>query len=337
MKKIVSLFIILSLMLSLFSCFKSPTEDNAIPENFVTENNENTGELEKEQQNTDEDETNHEKSKDKAAHCDVTIDEPFSDFEVVVSFTLEESAKDLEYFPEDFPEVDCFNVYLFDYYPEEVHPEYKDRKTVILMLNEQSKQGVLDAVKILEKDDRVYSAEPNYYGAVIGEKNYFYISTNKYLYEYEESGTLENLNDAFDIDGVEKVSTLQMQEYKFCKYSIHDFIYKVSCEKFDLDILKAFSKDERVKHIMYTCETLEMFRYLIITMHTQSQYTAEDFVHIEGLKEFKLNWKESNEYEATFEHICYQNLTKAYFDLLNDERVKSVEVKYKSEYLYVLP
>ena len=323
-----ALLIILVLSLSVFSCAKVPTEDGAIVDNLKIdvdvppENNEKT-ELP-------------EQPKDKAEPCGVTIDEPFSDFEVVVSFTLEESAKDLEYFPEDFPEVDCFNVYLFDYYPEEVHPEYKDRKTVILMLNEQSKQGVLDAVKILEKDDRVYSAEPNYYGAVIGEKNYFYISTNKYLYEYEESGTLENLNDAFDIDGVEKVSTLQMQEYKRFNFNINDCIYKISCNNFDIEILKAFSKDYRINYIISPIESLASFENFYVIMKEENEYTFEDFSYIEHIKDFKLKWTNINIYEVTLQCNNYHNLVSVYFAFKNDDRVKSIDIMH-TEYGYVLP
>lgn len=288
MKKIITLFIILALSISLFSCAKTPAEDNAIPENLIEENNEQTeDQTEKTEDTPVIDTTNDEqiteqppKNEDKATPCDVTIDEPFSDFEVVVSFTLEESAKDLEYFPEDFSEVDCFNVYPFDYYPEEIHPEYKGRKTVILMLNEQSKQGVLDAVKILEKDERVYSAEPNF--IVEMSSKYTDYSTARLELtdeEFSKSVTYEYISkeyteDDFNYDGVIKVYNLRDNK------KMLDVRYKFN----DYETLKQLANDKRVKRV-YNHMELNSIDYdeIAIWFHNKEKcdYTVEDFSYID--------------------------------------------------------
>ena len=126
---------------------------------------------------------------DRAAACTLTLDNTFSPYEVIITLTLEESAKGLTYTPEDFPEIDCYYVFDVDseirkeygeyvdengnisinlgydhylkYYGVKTYPECEYRITLSLLLNKPSKEGVLEAVKKLEQDNRVYMAEPS--------------------------------------------------------------------------------------------------------------------------------------------------------------------------------
>ena len=96
---------------------------------------------------------------------DFTLDVPFSEYEVVVTLTDEETAKQKTYTPEDFPELDVFNVFENPDYYRYKHDFnvniYNDKTTLILMLSEPSKERVLEYIKILEKDARVFDATPS--------------------------------------------------------------------------------------------------------------------------------------------------------------------------------
>ena len=115
-----------------------------------------------------------------------TADMPFSPYEVVVTLTAEESAKGKTYTPADFPEVDVFNVLEFDYFPAEYYPDYADKTTLFLMLNEPSKENVLGAIRIIEDDERVMDACVNWYK--IYDDYWIFTPYQEYQNEFESAG-----------------------------------------------------------------------------------------------------------------------------------------------------
>ena len=102
---------------------------------------------------------------------------PFSPYEVVVTLTAEESAKGKTYTPADFPQVDVFNVFEYDYFPTEYYPDYADKTTLFLMLNKPDKATVLDYIDKLKTDSRVFNAcvnvleiDGNYFAAIVSKE-----------------------------------------------------------------------------------------------------------------------------------------------------------------------
>ena len=106
-----------------------------------------------------------------------TADMPFSPYEVVVTLTAEESAKGKTYTPADFPQLDVFNVFEYDYFPAEYYPEYADKTTLFLMLNKPDKATVLDYIDKLKTDSRVFNVnvnvleiDGNYFAAIVSKE-----------------------------------------------------------------------------------------------------------------------------------------------------------------------
>ena len=111
-------------------------------------------------------------------YCKATIDDDFTDDRVIIVLNLETTRQFREYTTEDFPEIDCAQVYdlsapIVDWVetqlaiePVPSEPMLVDitefRRILSLELREKSKENVLRAIKLLEKRDDVLSAEPNY-------------------------------------------------------------------------------------------------------------------------------------------------------------------------------
>ena len=103
-------------------------------------------------------------------YCTATIDDDFTDENVIVMLNRETSRKLADYTPEDFPEIECVRVYdLLSYSTAKyreiaaaggVIPYYY--QTLCITLAEPGKQNVLDAIKALEQRDDIYLAEPDY-------------------------------------------------------------------------------------------------------------------------------------------------------------------------------
>jgi hypothetical protein len=109
-------------------------------------------------------------------YCTATIEDNFSDNEVLVMFTHEESMKFIEYTLDDFPEADAVDIrytignsYAKEYYYastlDEAEKEYlaNYNTCLILTLSVHDKQHVLDVVNLLEQRDDILIAQPNYY------------------------------------------------------------------------------------------------------------------------------------------------------------------------------
>lgn len=112
-------------------------------------------------------------------YCKATIDDDFTDDRVIIVLNREITRQFRKYTPEDFPEIDCAQVYdltapIVDWvetqltkepFPSE-EPMLVDitefRRILSLELRERSKVNVLRAIKILEERKDVLSAEPNY-------------------------------------------------------------------------------------------------------------------------------------------------------------------------------
>ena len=126
---------------------------------------------------------------DKKTYCTATLDDDFTDNEIIIVMTKPASIIGREYTTSDFAEVDPISVKTLTFdkniesdietltaqymesYPEyyaqkkaleEVRKKYDTFHLILLLeLPEHSKQNVLDCIKILEQRDDILSAEPN--------------------------------------------------------------------------------------------------------------------------------------------------------------------------------
>ena len=89
-------------------------------------------------------------------YCNATLDDDFTDNDILVIMTPENNFR--EYTVEDFSDIGCIQIKDLTIGPT----EGRLCRILHLKLEEHSKQNVLDAIKILEQRDDVYSAEPNY-------------------------------------------------------------------------------------------------------------------------------------------------------------------------------
>ena len=91
-------------------------------------------------------------------YCEATIDDNFMEDEIIVVLTREQSALQQEYTTDDFEGIPVSQIkVLYDYYPED-----NNHMILSLILDSNNKQNVLDSISILENDERIISAEPNF-------------------------------------------------------------------------------------------------------------------------------------------------------------------------------
>ena len=101
-------------------------------------------------------------------YCTATAQDSFELGEVIVVLTREQSANKQQYTAADFPNINVTEVNtLYDYYPE-----YENNIILLLKIGGVCKQDVIDTIAVLEQDDRIISAEPDYtFTAVAGSTN----------------------------------------------------------------------------------------------------------------------------------------------------------------------
>ena len=179
--RFIPLLIIIALVLSAFSCAKEPTEDGAVADSLKTENNippennkEKTGEkTDSSTENAkDLDPKEAEQNNEAQDPMAFTVNDKFSAYEVAVVLTDEETAKNKQYTIADFEEYDISSIIDYNCYPEQFYPEHKGRRSFVLLLNEPSKERVLEYCEKLSKDPRVQLAEPNIYPVEKGFDQY---------------------------------------------------------------------------------------------------------------------------------------------------------------------
>ena len=211
MKKILSLIMIMLILFSVCSCNSKPDTEDA--GQIIIDNEDTPTQTDKTEQTPEPEPEPEQTDSDKEKTDTLTLDNNFCKYTVIVTLTDEESSKKLIYTKEDFPDVDIIGIfedhdgskdgsYYADsyqdkkYYPDEYYPEYINKTTLYFMLKHPSEQNVSDAVKILEKDSRVYSACPN---AEIITEHAMYIYSDKELDENEFSklGTINKSKKYF--------------------------------------------------------------------------------------------------------------------------------------------
>ncbi|MBQ8605605.1 MAG: hypothetical protein IJ408_02610 [Clostridia bacterium] len=264
MKRIISFILVLCLLLSVCGCKREDPEDTAAPLD-ITEGapeKEELPEPEKEQTQTDE-----QAKGDKAEPCNLTLENTFSQYEVIVTLTNEETAKKKEYTAKDFADYDVFYVIENDAYYgnpsfKDSYPEYQGRTTLFMYLNEPSKENVLKTVKKLEADERVFAACPNPIRAknsiiayVKEEYNTKDIATLKKTFAQETFSDLKNLNTIlYSYDYI---------EFKFDGYiNFHD----EADPKDAIVALQELLKDERFESVELKYLSKHMVNTISITI-----------------------------------------------------------------------
>ncbi len=354
MKKILSIVLILVLMLFMFGCKSKPIADDeeAYVEKIETEQSADENEEQTEQEQSDEQlpEQNVEQEKNeiteqpeqlesKKAWCDVTIDEPFSEYEVVVALTAEESQKGIEYTAEDFKEYDVFNVYPFGdfpipYYPEKYFPEYKDLSVIVLMLNEPSKENVLECIKKLEKDVRVYSAEPNFNMLYTGSANDGDVYLVQAVLTEEEANTQRQFAySEHDFSMCYSCYELNIKDGSEFDYYVYDFKKILGMNIKGYDNLKAAVADPRIERIYPThnpfCSNSDFTIYASVE---PGVYTASDFdyLEIESVEAvIPGEYVAENQIKLTLKEPSMRNFAKAIELLKQDERVKNASSEFE--------
>ena len=331
MKKVISLFLILSLLFTLFGCTTTVQEETAAADVLVQEQKteqppKTVVKTEQQLENTNKQQINKtDTTNDKASYCDVTIDEPFSANEVVISLTLEESAKKKSYTPDDFSQVDIFHVFEFNYYPTEYHPEYEGRTTLMLMLNDPSKERVLEYVKVLEKDERIYSAEPNFITDIYNNE------CDSCLVNLTEQELVKN--KTYTINDFEYADIISVKEQN------KEYIYQITGERIvkkELIIsyvknnnktLKDLVNDNRVSSLRPNYLEIEP-NCIYVTLTEQEhekgeKYTIKDFseINIEKID----SYASSKIINIHLKQGGYREVFSVYHNLKNDKRFASVE------------
>lgn len=341
MKKILSLVIIIVLMFSVCSCKSNPTTDEvgqiilqdktpATEDTIDIENKEQTPEPEPQPEPQPEPEieqtdVNNEQTKK------FTLDNIFSPYEVVITLTVEESKKGLTYTPEDFPEIDCYYIYPYNYYPEEYRPEYKDNYTIALMLNDPSKENVLKYIEIAEKDTRVYSACPN---ALEPYANKLLVCID----EREEKYTVEDFKE-YDVRNVSDTYISNRENNSHC-YDIESTRrIQVSYDTQDRkQFITKLASDPRIHYIMpYFPWFDEKTLSIGITDEAQNdkeEYTAADF----GLEDIATLKKPeaslSGAYNIVLNKPSKQTIVDLQKTLKQDPRIKYVQIDERGVIVY---
>lgn len=96
--------------------------------------------------------------------CHATIDDNFSENEILVVLNKENSKIIRKYESYDFSEINCISVQdLTSSYDTEYEMSNNFRRILKLTIKDNSKSKVLESIKVLERRNDLVSAEPNYY------------------------------------------------------------------------------------------------------------------------------------------------------------------------------
>ena len=154
MKKVKKLTIItvICLCLNIFSCF---TLAEVVQEDTSSE--EILSAFEETVLNESYVEPEETEQEDVTVPCTATLDDNFDENLIIVYIKKEYSALQQTYTVEDFPYLELSGVQtVFEYVPEE-----NNRIGLFLYLNESGKQNVLDAIELLEQDEKIQVACPD--------------------------------------------------------------------------------------------------------------------------------------------------------------------------------
>lgn len=366
MKKLAALFMVFLMILNICACKRVPedTEGVSIPASSGEEKTEDNGndalsptppvgqedtapEKPEEDEGKKTDEEMQEKPADKTddkvptdtpdTEEDFTLDVPFSEYEVVVTLTDEESAKNKIYTPDDFPELELINVFEdkeFHYTRYYYSPEkniYSGKKTLILMLKEPSKERVLKYIKLLQADVRVFDAYPNIDDIISYGLFWLYIDG-----EYNDGMFPELIGKnytAYDLgygdpDIPEYRDVRFHMEYPYLEQDeFYKMIYKI------LDNEKVFCGRFTYSHRSYCSFYIELDE----PEKPLDEYSKSDFPDLNVKRIYKSKYAPGHENHLTveFEEIDIRNLFKMYRALSKDKRIK--DVLYKHEGLTIVP
>ncbi|MBQ8605815.1 MAG: hypothetical protein IJ408_03685 [Clostridia bacterium] len=157
MKRIITLILVLCLLLSVCGCKREDPEDTAAPFNLTDE---------KEQARKTEETVAVKNEGNENNMKNLQLDPVYSEYEILVTLTESESSAEKNYTVVDFSNINISYVYKLgnytDYFFEspEIAEKYKNKTTLVLYLKEGGSENILSAIKELEKDSRVFFAEP---------------------------------------------------------------------------------------------------------------------------------------------------------------------------------
>ena len=380
MKKIVGLIVLLSLMVTLCasktekkhiddqSVLAQATgiEQSTLPETVKetkAQKVEAVKETEPQKVETEENKTQPvQKPKgDKKEPCNLTLQNAFSEYEVIVTLTKQETAKNKTYTEKDFSDYGVFyvsenNEYYSDSNVAEAYPEYQGRTTLFLYLDKPSKENVLKTVKELENDERVFAACPN---PISNSRRITLLFTNDYnevlmnlASDYEKAkknGSSDERHNAYH-DFMEKLEAKIIQDFCYnesCGFNIYEHEnVKIKPEiKVRIyidnmyDAMKIFLKNPKIKKVVPYYNAKDLDGKVSITFkdpeYSQSNpYTNDTFKKYTDMKITSL-WQKNKDdeketdrvaVELTFEKPTYQGIADMISNLQKDSKVKNVYV-----------
>ncbi len=363
MKRYISILIISTILLSLASCKKMPedtigtdiqaqgvqtdapeqNEKQEQPESPtekpVKEDKESTAEKTKDTADTAPEKAENAANESYADNKsepeeDFTLDVPFSKYEVVVTLTDEETAKNKTYMPEDFPDLDIFNVYeqpdYYDFKFEYKDNKYKGKTTIMLMLNKPSKERVLEYVKILQNDTRVFDACPTL--DEFSTSSFFVKMKDKSIKYTEDSF---NYLDIGDFKIIEKTSFGSPHFYPSGHYGLGNdhmpiiniyFKNEVKKEKL-IEEFKKLKNDPEVLYVIPDAETSSCYEHNKLSIELKNFEKPLEEYDINDFPKLKINNIRKSYFQEALviefdPDIRY--LFKAYRILNSDSRVSKI-------------
>ena len=301
MKRIISFILVLCLLLSVCGCKRKDPEATAAPLDITEGEIEKQPELPEDEPEKKQTQTDEQVKGDKAEPCNLTLENSFSQYEVIVTLTNEETAKKKEYTAKDFADYDVFYVLENDAYYgnpsfKDSYPEYQDKTTLVMYLNEPSKENVLNTVKALEKDERVFAACPCPFGSEGALKAYLNddgkLKAEKYELELSDFD-LENVVHAKHSRGVVKFTIEKNNENQDKTYTVfkklinNPYVIKVVPIYPDFHNNIEISIDNSFYNpSIHNKETFEQFTDMNIinfekSIDTKYSYSKELFIHFE--------------------------------------------------------
>jgi len=156
-----------------------------------------------------------------------TLDNNFTEDEIIVTLTLSASQKFLNYTPADFPEIDVVDIedltsFTVNYVEQQIarascqnsQSRIEDsnvlvdasafRRILLLRMRNGTREKVLQSIRLLEARDDVWAAEPNYLFSMIGSVE----ATQKSDSEHKTTSKPVRFDQQWGLHGIHGINTL---------------------------------------------------------------------------------------------------------------------------------
>ena len=253
-----------------------------------------------------------------------TTDNVFSEYEIVVALTDEETSKEKTYTPEDFLDLDIY--YAYKYTGNNIsYPEYKNKTILFLYLKQPSKQNVLNAVKKAKTDSRIYDACPSIERSLL--------TYNITVVIHDDNDKEYSLNDFINIDNIKNV---KQQNFYDSKRYVDIETKDKSVQSTINTILEIKTTINNVEYVAPVYENYFANKIGVVLSKQESAkdktYTAADFPYISGFDVIEVvSYIPENENSVVILSFEFSNSSLLYCadaveKLNSDERITSANL-----------